>query len=257
MANEENMLYEYPTYPTAGPSGTYRNPLRQDSVIPNDTQTQTDNIGVNAEPAGGYTVLNENMTGGSLSHAITQSLISHTSDSASWQQREYRRELFKLLLSYLNGINQFSADSYDINAEERMNLLLNQFWISDVEGLQTTLSDDVARLQIALESWMSMRHRLSEFRSATRYFGRPGEQWTEYLKCMEDVPCAKAMLAYVDLQGFVGREGECRYVAETFDDDLAVVFDVLTRVKGCNGAEAFKGVRRYNKALSEWFQDRE
>jgi hypothetical protein len=31
------------------------------------------------------------------------------------------------------------------------------------------------------------------------------------------VPSAQSMLAYVDLQGFVGREGEGGYVPDTFD----------------------------------------
>jgi hypothetical protein len=190
------------------------------------------------------------MSGG-LSESITQSL----SELANWQQRKFRRELFKLLLSYLNGINQFSSDAYDVEAEERMNLLLHQFWLSDTETRNARLGDDAARLQTALESWMSMRHRLSQFRSATGYFGRPGEQWTEYLRGMDDdVQSAQAMLAYVDLQGFVSREGECEFVADTFDHDLARVFDALTMVAGCNGPEAFRGVQRYNKALLEWFR---
>jgi hypothetical protein len=44
-------------------------------------------------------------------------------------------------------------------------------------------------------------------------------------------------------------------VADTFDEDLARVFDALTRVPGCNGPEAFEGVRRYNEALLEWFRE--
>lgn len=98
-----------------------------------------------------------------------------------------------------------------------------------------------------------MRHRLGAFWRATGYFGRPGEQWTEFLRHLDSVPGAYAILAYVDLQGFEGREGECRYVADTFDKDLARVFDVLIRVSGRNGPKAFEGVRRYNEALLEWF----
>ncbi|PZD29769.1 hypothetical protein A1F96_04893 [Pyrenophora tritici-repentis] len=188
-----------------------------------------------------------------MSEAITQSLTSHKPDPANCQQREHRRELFELLLSYLNGTNQFSSDSYDIDAEKRMDFLLNLFWLSDTEDLQAQLGDDTARLRVALESWMSMRHPLGAFRSATGYFGRPGEQWTEFLRHLDDVPSAKAMLAYVDLLDFVGREGECEYVADTFDEDLARVFDALTRVSGRNGPKAFESVRRYNQALLEWF----
>jgi hypothetical protein len=247
------MQYEYHN-PTAGPSGTYRNPLRQNSVIPSDTQTQTDVTRPDVEPTGGQVAHHENMMGGAMNEAITQSLVSHNSDPANWQQRKYRRELFRLLISYLNGIEQFSSNSYDVEAEERMNFLINQFWLSDTEALQARLGDDAAHLQIALESWMSMRHRLSQFRSATGYFGRPGEQWTEYLRHLDDIPNAQAMLAHVDLQGFVGREGECGYVAESFDEDLARVFDALTMMTEYNGPEAFR-VRRYNEALLEWFRD--
>jgi hypothetical protein len=105
-----------------------------------------------------------------MSEPITQPLISYASDPANWQQREYRRERFELL-SYLNGINQFSSDSYDIDAEKRMNFLLNLLWLSDTEALQVKLGDDTGRLHIVLESWMSMRYRLGVFRSATGYFG--------------------------------------------------------------------------------------
>jgi hypothetical protein len=148
-----------------------------------------------------------NILDGTIGEVITQSLISHTSDPANCQQRKYRRELFKLLLSYLNGTNQLSSDSYDIYAEKRMNFLLNLLWLSNTEALQAKLGDDTARLHIALESWMSMRHRLGAFRSATDYFGWPGEQWTEFLRHLDDVPSAQAVLAYVDLQDFVGRKG--------------------------------------------------
>jgi hypothetical protein len=254
LANEDSMQYEYHN-PVAGPSGTYRNPLRQDTVIPNDTQTQTNTAGANMDSTRDQVALHKSRLGGAMSEGITQSLISHTSDPANWQQREYRRELFKLLVSYLNGIEQFRTDAYDIEAEERMNFLLNQFWLSDTEVLQARFGDDAARMQIALESWMSMRHRLSVFRGATGYFGRPREQWTEYLRHLDNIPSAQAMLAYVDLQGFVGSEGECGYVVDTFDGDLARVFDALTRVARCNGPEAFRGVGEFNEALLEWFRE--
>jgi hypothetical protein len=37
-----------------------------------------------------------------ISELITQSLISHALDPVNWQQREYRRELFKLLSLLIN-----------------------------------------------------------------------------------------------------------------------------------------------------------
>jgi len=256
VANGDNLQYEYHDQFAAGPSGTYRSPNRQDSVIPNDTQPQNEIARANLEPTSNQVSIGNGNMGDLLNNATGRSFVTHTSESASWQQRKYRRELFKLLVSYLNGIEPFSSDNYDCTAEERMNFLLNQFWIGgDTEALQTKLgSDNATRIQIALESWMSMRHRLSEFRSATGYFGRPGEQWTLFLRSIDDAPCAQAMLAFVDLQEFV-ESGEWRYVKDTFDDDLKTVFNVLTRIRWCDGPEAFKGVRRFNKALLEWFGD--
>ncbi|EDU40194.1 conserved hypothetical protein [Pyrenophora tritici-repentis Pt-1C-BFP] len=212
-ANEDNMQYEYHNQSAAGPSGTYRNPLRQDSVIPNDTQQQNGTAQADVERTDGQGNISNSAMSGALSNALERSLMTHPSDSASWQQRKYRRELFKLLVSYLNGIEQFSSENYDFTAEERMNFLLNQFWAGgDTEALHTKLgSDNATRIQIALESWMNMRHRLSEFRSATGYFGRPGEQWTQFLRSTDDAPCAQAMIAFVDLQDFV-ESGDWRYV---------------------------------------------
>lgn len=77
----------------------------------------------------------------------------------------------------------------------------------------------------------------------------------EFLRHLDGVPSAYAIIAYVDLQGLVGREGECGYVADTFDEDLARVFDALTRVPERIGPKAFEGVRRYNDALLEWFRE--
>jgi hypothetical protein len=44
-------------------------------------------------------------------------------------------------------------------------------------------------------------------------------------------------------------------VADTFNEDLARVFDALTGVPGSNRPEAFRGVRRYNEALLQWFRE--
>ncbi|RAR07119.1 c6 zinc finger domain containing protein [Stemphylium lycopersici] len=257
IASKESLQYEYHDHPVAGPSGTYRKPTRRDSVFPSDTQPLDQIEQANKELPHRSAILIEQLTGDSSSDAINRSTIQHRSDPTASQQLEYRRELFKLLVAYLNGIEQFSNNAYDFSAEERMNMLLNQFWINDTEALQAALGDDACRLRIALESWMSMRYRLSQFRSTTGYFGRPREEWIEYLRRMDDVSSARAMLAFVDLQGSARKEGECGYVAEMFDVDLTVVFDALTKVKGCNGSEAFRGVRRFNDALLEWFDNDE
>ena len=89
---------------------------------------------------------------GAMSKATMQFLIPHTSDPANWQQCECRHELFNLLLSYLNGTNQFSSDCYDIDAEKRMDFLLNLFWVSDTKALQAQLDHQLARANIALKS---------------------------------------------------------------------------------------------------------
>jgi hypothetical protein len=236
LANEDSMQYEYTHSPTvAGPSGTYRNPLRQDSVIPDDTrtQTQTNRSMPDIKTCRSRVTLHGN-------GAITQ---THT------ETRHHRLELFSLLVSYLTGINEFepNASTYDVEAEERMNFLLNHFSLSLADN---QVHDDDAGLR-ALQTWMAMRHALSSFRHTTQYFGRPGEQWTEYLRGLDDVPCARAMLGYVDLQR------ECEVTMEGFDEELMGVFDRMTRVTGCIGVDSFQGVRKFNKALLEWFMERD
>lgn len=238
--------------PTAGPSGTYRNPLRQDSVIPNDTQHDTRRAA--SEPTESCIPHAHQFMSRSFKEVPSRSRPLATTNNDGWQEKELRRELFKLLLSYLNSINQFGIDTYDTDAEERMNMLFHQLQINDTEILQARLGDDYARLHVALESWMSMRHRISEFRIATGYFGQPGRQWEEHLQRMPNVPCAHATLAFINLQETTTKAGESVYISETFDADLQRMFDLLTMVKGCNGADAFKGVRIYNAALLEWFK---
>ncbi|KAH9870700.1 hypothetical protein IAQ61_006178 [Plenodomus lingam] len=236
----------------AGSTGIHQDPFRQDSVIPGDTQAET--LRAASEPLD---------DGHTTNHANTNKFIDDDDQLPyrlpkrarleTTQEREHRTELFKLLLSYLNGINQFHPDTYSMEAEERMNMLLHQFHINDTERLQAKLGDDFARLQIAFESWMSMRHRLTGFRVATGYRGQPGEQWAEFLKQKPNVPCAYASLSYVGLQE-AALKGEESYVVDTFDEDLAKMFDLLTMVKGCNGPEAFKGIGLYNSNLIGWFE---
>ncbi|CAO2650722.1 Nn.00g020140.m01.CDS01 [Neocucurbitaria sp. VM-36] len=246
FANEEGMQYGYQDQPTAGPSGTYRNPLRQDSVIP-DTQNDT---GASLE-----------LTESRLTTSSAM-IISDCNDAVptppslrKWQEKQDRRELFKLLLSYLNSINQFSPDSYDGNTEERMDSLLNRLWAHDEGQLRSELGNDFARLQTVLTSWMNMRDRLTKFQTTTGYLGQPGEPWRAHLRRMLEPARAQACIAFCELQDLASEEAELQYVAGSFDDDLATIFHLITRVNGCNGAEEFKAVRVFNEALLVWMRD--
>ncbi|KAF1841126.1 uncharacterized protein K460DRAFT_198851 [Cucurbitaria berberidis CBS 394.84] len=253
LLDEEGIQYEFQDQPVAGPSGTYRHPLRQDSVIPD---TQNDTVGtvpISTEP---HTNLGRNLSK-KLLHTMTITQLSTTTPGPqSWQVRKDRSELFRLLLSYLNSINQFSMNSYDVDSEERMDFLLDRLWAYDAEKLRSDLGEDFARLHAALETWMNMRDRLTSFQTTTGYLGQPGEEWKAHLRRMLDLPArAQACIAFGELKGPLNKEGEPHHVAETFDDDLAMIFDLLTRVKGCNGAEEFKAIRLYNEALLKWVRE--
>lgn len=105
---------------------------------------------------------------------------------------------------------------------------------------------------------MGMRHRLSSFRSATGYFGPPGQQWEEFLRGMNNIPHARAILAFVELKNDgVLEEGKGIGAGHGFNEDLMVMFDLLTSIKGCNGPDAFKGVKKFNEGLWKWFDDSE
>jgi hypothetical protein len=250
------MQYEYEDETAAGPSGTYRNPLRQDSVIPNDTQVAPDTIEAGTRPSSGQPRQHEDEPSDALTDAIIRSLISDPSPATTRQTRAYRLELCKLLVSYLNSIEQFDPSCYDCAAEERMDLLLNQFRCTDADTWPADHndndSDSAIRMHLAFEKWMGMRHRLAAFRNATGYFGPPGRQWEGFLRGLDDVPFAKAILAFLELKGDGGRDSGAGY---GFDDDLMAMFYGLTRVEGCMGPEAFKGVRKFNEGLVEWFGD--
>jgi hypothetical protein len=162
-------------------------------------------------------------------------------------------ELFKLLLSYLNGINQFRAEAYELESEDRMNSLLCQLWIKDSKALHTQVGHKFALLETVLKRWMNMRRLLTGFQRTTGYFGKPGDEWKEYLKRMDCVTHAHASIAFVDLRGSDSMSGLILSNEPTFDADLAKVFDLLTQVEGCNGVEEFQALRIYNEGLREWF----
>ena len=248
------MQYEYDNENAAGPLGTYRNPLRQDSVIP-DTQTQDDAVDAIIYPPSGQLNQDEAHTlSDAYTDAIIRSLISDPSPTTR-QTRTYRLELYRLLVAYLNGIKNFDSSNYDSAAEERMDFLLNQFHCMDSDVFRSFRNDGAVHLHYVFEKWMSMRHRLDAFRSATGYLGPPGREWEEFLRGLDDVPHAEAILAFVDLKDAGdGEEGEMA-LGDGFDEDLMKMFDRLTKFPDCNGPEAFKGVKKFNERLLVWFRD--
>ncbi|KAF2832935.1 hypothetical protein CC86DRAFT_376192 [Ophiobolus disseminans] len=234
--------------PTAGPSGTYPDPQRQDSVIPPSTQHGADNLDNTQFSPHRPQAFNTNTD--PWRTALLSTLHIDVSKIDPWQGKQLRMQLFKLLLSYLNNINEFAPEAYQPDAEERMNNLLYQFWINDAESLRTKVGNQFDALQASLERWMNMRHLLAEFQRKTGYFGKPGDGWKEYLRRMDRVAHARSSIAYVGMKGCVGVVGEG---VEAFDDELVTVFDLLTQVEGCNGVEEFEAVRGFNEGLLEWF----
>jgi hypothetical protein len=238
--------------PFAGPSGTYRNSQRHDSVIPLSTQSDESFSPINQALA------DINDTPGSTrgicqSTSVPKDYIE-VSKLNDWQEKQLRMELFKLLLSYLNGLNQFDTESYEPEAEERMNHLLYQFWISDAEMLRSKMSVRFSELETSWHRWITMRHQLTEFQRTTDYFGKPGDDWKEYLRTIDRVARAKASIAFVDLKSSASAGISATCAGLQFDNDVATVFDLLTQVEGCNGAEEFvEALRVYNERLLGWF----
>lgn len=254
-ARETIVQYDRHRETITGPPSTNQEPHHEGTGFSDDTGDDTRHATAESNPGdlllgrwAGCVATEESLT--RLPTSQTQSIRI----IESLRNQEYRRELFKLLIAHINGINQFRTDAYKLEAEERLNILLHQFLINDTDTLQKVLGDHFTRLHIAVESWMNMRHQLSEFRTMTGYFGEPGEHWEHHLRHMPNVPCAHACIAYADLQDSVAKESRLGCVEETFDDDLARMFDLFTMIKGCNGAEAFKALRTYNAALLEWFK---
>jgi len=232
--------------PTVGPSGTYHNPRRQDSVIPPNTQDSTQDT---TQPHTGFQTNNDLWRS-----ALMSTIHVDISKIDRRQEKQLRMELFKLLLSYLNYINQFSPDAYESEAEERMNNLLYQFWVNDADKLSSKLGDRFPVLQAALEHWMHMRHQLSEFQRTTSYFGRPGADWKAHLKRMDRiVDRAKANIAFAELKSLANMLGSAAVEKTTLDADLMTAFDLITQVEGSNGTEAFEALSAFNEGLLEWF----
>ncbi|KAH7414184.1 hypothetical protein DE146DRAFT_19952 [Phaeosphaeria sp. MPI-PUGE-AT-0046c] len=108
--------------PSAGPSGTYRNPHRHDPVglSIQDTSYHPPRE-VALEPA--------QATPTSATPIPHQQI--YISDLPSPHQlRHLRNELFTLILSYLNQINDFTSTSYNPDAEQRLDHLLSHFWLT-------------------------------------------------------------------------------------------------------------------------------
>ncbi|KAH7080275.1 hypothetical protein BKA63DRAFT_506082 [Paraphoma chrysanthemicola] len=236
---------------TAGPSGTYQNPLTQDSVIPSNTQDDADVCATDGSPD--QRAMASSFNPELWRPASVSNVSNDISRLATWQKRQLRDELFKLLVAYLVGIEPFEASSYESAAEEKMNGLLYQFWVNDGDTLRLEIGDKFANLAIAFERWMGMRHLLAEFRRVSKYSGRTGPDWQEYLRRLDHVAHAKASIAFVKLSSLANTRHPEGSIATTFDSDLATLFDLLTQVKGCNGVEEFQAVQSYNKDLLEWF----
>lgn len=170
-----------------------------------------------------------------------------------WHHKQLRMKLFKLLLSFLNGINQFVAETYEHEAEDTLNQLLFHFWIKDAEAIRYELGNDFEEVENIWEHWTNIRFLLAEFQRTTGYFGRPGDSWKEHLRQMERVDHAKASIAFIDMKSAVANQGFASIVLPDFNDRLATIFDLLTQVEGCNGVEEFGALATYNSELLEWF----
>ncbi|KAH5692063.1 hypothetical protein HBI23_006450 [Parastagonospora nodorum] len=236
--------------PTAGPSGTYRNPRRQDSVIPSPQHGTS-----NPQSTRTQSIFHTDMD---IISTIKQRNSWHTTqvDVGSldkWHLKQLRMELFKLLLSFLNGINQFGAETYEHDAEDRLNHLLVQLWINDADVIRSKLGNEFAEVKNVWEHWTNMRLLLAEFQHTTGYFGRPGNSWKEHLRQMERVDHAKASIAFIDMKRAVSNQGFASVIGPHFNNRLATLFDLLTQVEGCNGVEEFGALSSYNAELLEWF----
>ncbi|KAF2182284.1 hypothetical protein K469DRAFT_752354 [Zopfia rhizophila CBS 207.26] len=174
----------------------------------------------------------------------------------STQQTRLRGELFKLILSRLSNLNQFSPGLDHQQPEERLNHLLGHFWTADWEIMQQKFGDRFETLESAFFMWKEMRSNLHSFQLSTKYFGGPGEEWKAHLRSISSIAeRAQACIAINDLSCSVDRIQKIgdQFQGEAFNEDLMVVFDELTNVSSCNGTEEFRGVYAYNERLLAWF----
>ncbi|KAF2727061.1 hypothetical protein EJ04DRAFT_557628 [Polyplosphaeria fusca] len=174
-------------------------------------------------------------------------------DEVPQNERSLRRELFKLLLSRLSNLQEFSSITGIQSHEARLNGLLNNFWANDQGQLRVRFGPRYPALDKALKKWIDMREQLTRFRASTDFQGRPGYEWRIFLQGLgarDNTLRAKAVLAYWNLGAVEFGDLE----RATFDEDLKVVFDALTKFQGCCGAEEFGAVGAYNKVLVSWYR---
>ncbi|KAL6703195.1 hypothetical protein ACN47E_010124 [Coniothyrium glycines] len=246
--------YDVGRQASAGPSGTNTGSFRPDSVIPTEPEYSPESA---ANTVGSGNDISPSVhEDEEMSHAFQPSnMVVPVAPNHDLSQRLQRMDLFKLLVSYLHSLKQFSSDTYDARAEDRMDQLLKDLRRRDQERLQARFGDGFHILDAALDDWIGMRQLLSDFRRTTNYFGEPGRDWEAQLRRMESVPRAQATLAYVDFQAAAAVEKLTWWSRNTFDDELMTMFDALTMLKGCNGKEAFQGVRQFNTTLLQWFPE--
>jgi hypothetical protein len=70
---------------------------------------------------------------------------------------------------------------------------------------------------------------------------------------MDRISHAKASIAFVDLKSSINNGSLVLSFEPSFDATLAIAFDLLTQVDGCNGVEEFEALQTYNEKLMEWF----
>ncbi|KAF2468665.1 uncharacterized protein BDR25DRAFT_343980 [Lindgomyces ingoldianus] len=219
-----------------------------DSVIPSDTQY--DVIPVRIDLTGTDTSIDT-----AINEPRSATLAPNKTILPAFtvtEENKLRRELFKLLLSRFSDLNQFKSELDHKEPEDRLNMLLNQFWFNDLECLRMTEDDRFVDLQMAFQSWMDMRTKLHDFQISSEYLGKPGDEWQAYLRSLTSTEQrSRACIALMDLRDSLG-DGNT-IVKDTFNKNMMTIFDLLTKIPDCNGVEAFCGLADYNRKLLAWF----